>query len=341
MIVYFTTVVRTAPPERGGELVKLDWQSKRVIARVPIAATDPPLVDPNPRGSTRGGRGVLLNGSEIYAASYHTIHVFDRGLAAKGKLSHPLFANLHELSWDGDAIWASSTDLDGAIKVNRAGRTLCEWWPREDPVTAARFKLDPLEFDKGLDNRARFVGNGKLAAGHVHLNAIATQDGRPLMLLNRFGCVVRLEPTEIVVDDRSLRGCHNLLVLADGRLAINDTVNRAVRIYGRDGQRMGAVDLRRFAPVRRIIRRHLGRDAGIWLAKHGRPSRLFGAAFGHLVVARPIFVRGLAQTPRGTVLVGISPATILEIDLDKHELVGHYTDSTSVLDCIHGIACES
>ncbi|HEV3021300.1 MAG TPA: hypothetical protein VGX76_02490 [Pirellulales bacterium] len=305
MVVYFTTVVRTAPPDRGGELVKLDWEAKRVIARVPMAAQDPPLQDPNPRGSTRGGRGVLLNGNEIYAASYHTIHVFDRRLATKGKLIHPLFANLHELSWDGDAIWASSTDLDGAIKVDRAGRTIAEWWPREDPVTSVRFKLRPLDFDKSQDNRARFVGNGKPAAGHVHLNAVATQDGRPLMLLNRFGCVVRLEPTEILVDDPTLKGCHNLLVLADGRLAVNDTVNRAVRLYDRDGRPLGAVDLHRFAPVQRIIRRHIPRDIGIWLAKHGRPSRVFNAAFAHLAVARPIFVRGLAQTPRGTVLVGI------------------------------------
>lgn len=55
MDVYFSTVVRAAAPEQGGELVRLDWETKQVKAAVPIAATNPVLIDPNPRGNGRGG----------------------------------------------------------------------------------------------------------------------------------------------------------------------------------------------------------------------------------------------------------------------------------------------
>ena len=51
MDVFFTTIVRGADVEHGGELVALDWGSKKVRARVPILPENPSFVDPNPRGN--------------------------------------------------------------------------------------------------------------------------------------------------------------------------------------------------------------------------------------------------------------------------------------------------
>src|SRR5437764_6835434 len=121
MIVYFSTVVRTAPLDQGGELVKLDWRRKEVLGRVPIFPTNPPVEDPNPRGGTRGGRGILVNEREVYVASYHSLHVFDHELRPTRTVTNPLFAGIHEIAWDGDGIWVSSTRLDGAVKVSPAG----------------------------------------------------------------------------------------------------------------------------------------------------------------------------------------------------------------------------
>ncbi len=50
MIVYFSTVVRAAPQERGGELVKLDWDTKRVLACTPIVPANPSVLDRNSKG---------------------------------------------------------------------------------------------------------------------------------------------------------------------------------------------------------------------------------------------------------------------------------------------------
>lgn len=340
-IVYFSTVVRAAPPERGGELVKLDWRRKTVLGRAPIVATNPVPVDPNPRGSTRGGRGVLVDGDRVFVASYHSLHVFDRDLKAITQLSHPLLANVHELGWDGGRIWAASTDIDAAIKLDREMRTVESWWPREDVVLAKRFGLTPLEIEKEADNRCRFVGVGTTAPGHVHLNAVAMQDGRPLVLLNRFGCLVKLFPTEIMIDDPTLHGCHNVLVMADGAIVINDTEHRAVRIYSADGKPLRKIELAGFPVVREMLRRHRRARLRAWLVKHGRPDRLFHRLREGGVVALPIFVRGLCEMGAGRILAGISPAAILEIDPATGSLLDHFVYSDDVHVCVHGLACAN
>ncbi len=341
MNVYFSTVVRGAPDGAGGEVVKIDWSRKRVVARAPIAVVNPAVRDPNPRGNTRGGRGILIDGDEVLVASYHSLMVFDRSLRPRRQVSHPLFVDLHEISWDGDGcIWATSTHIDAAVKVDRTGRTVQAWWPREDPVPARRFQLTPLALEKDADNRTAFLGLSVYSPSHVHLNAATMWEGRPLMLLNRFGCVVRLDPTEVLIEDPALRGAHNVLV-ADDHILVNNTLGRAVHVYDRAGRLAARIDLTAFAPVRRILRRHGLARAGCWLARHGRPSRVFRRVFERVVIARPVFVRGLCATARGTVLVGISPATILEIDWRRHALVDRFSFSSDRHVCVHGLVCES
>lgn len=341
MHVFFTTVVRAAPQAKGGELVKMDWDTKTILQRAAITPSHPPVNDPNPRGSTRGGRGVLLNGDQLFAASYHTLEIFDRALTPVGRVSNRLFAGLHELAWDEDRIWASATCLDCAVCVDKSGALIEYWSPREDPLLTERFGLPKLTIDVDEDNRTKHVGVSTMAPGHVHLNAIAMQAQRPLMLLNRYGCLARLNPTEILVDDPSLKGCHNVLVTASGTILINDTVNRALRVYEADGRPRKIVNLLRFGEIDRIRKRYWLRDIGCWLRAKGRPHRIFGPLLSSVATARPLFVRGLCETPRGTFLLGLSPATIVEIDLEREQLVALFSYSNSVNVCIHGLACSA
>jgi hypothetical protein len=278
-------------------------------------------------------------GDEVWVASYHSLLVFDRDLRYRRQVSHRLFANLHELASDGEHIWVTSTDIDGAIKIDRSGRALDAWWPREDPLVAARYGLTPLAFDKEADNRALHVGIDSTAPGHVHLNAVAMLDGSAAMALNRFGAIVSLRPTRILVDDPSLSGCHNLLV-ADGQILVNDTLGRAVRVYDSSGAWIRSIVLTRFRPVRRLLMYNSLATLGAWLATNGRPTRVFHPAFRSFAMARPIFVRGLVITARGTVLVGISPATVLEIDWQRGRLVDLFTYSRNRHVCVHGLACR-
>jgi hypothetical protein len=342
MIVYFSTVVRSAPQRHGGELVKLDWAKKQVVAKVPIFPANPTVDDPNPRGSTRGGRGILVTQKEVFVASYHSILVFDQNLQLLKQISNPLFANLHEIAWEGENIWATSTDIDAAVKVDQSGRTIDSWWPREDSVIADRYALQPLEINKMRDNRTSFVGVSSVAPSHVHLNAVAMQNDRPLLLLNRFGSVGRLRPTEVLIENTELRGCHNVLVTPEGFVLINDTVGRALYVYDSTGRLYKRILLTKFFPVRRLLYRHALASVGSWLAANGRPTRLFHASFHKTATARPIFVRGLCLTDKQSILIGISPAAVLEIDWRAEKLLDMYMYSSNRHVCVHGLAwCPS
>jgi hypothetical protein len=344
MKVYFATVRRMAPVDRSGELVLLDWERRQVVTRAPLVPVNPTIEhDPNPRGGTRGGRGVLLNGDRVFAATYHSVHVFTRDLKPIGQITHPLFSNLHELAWEGDAIWVTSTGVDGALKIDQSGNLLASWWPREDPATASRFGLRPLDIDKSEDNRLRFMGRdgSESSPSHVHLNAVAVNGEGPIMLLNRFGSVVRLNPTRVLVEDRAIKGCHNVVATRCGHLLVNDSHHMAVCVFDRSGSLIRRIDLSAFPPVRRILRRSSVTRAGQWLRSHGRPQRFFKLLFGRPVTVKPIYVRGLCETPHGTILVGISPASILEIDFRTGRLLESFTFSSDLRVCVHGLACTA
>jgi hypothetical protein len=332
MDVYFSTVVRTASPEQGGELVRLDWDTKRVRARVPVKPVDPVLDDPNPRGNSRGGRGVAIVGDEVIVASYHTLHVFDRSLVHKRDIQHPLFVGLHETFETGrGTLWVTSTAIDAALEIDLdTDKVVREFWPREMEAFQLAFDLVPLEIDKNADNRARFLdGSHVKHPSHIHLNAVTELDGEVLAFFNRFGAVVSLSEERVVAKRKALRGGHNLIVERPGRVRANDTLGR--RIYAFDvesGERSSRIRLLResgLAPwARRMDRVFWAKQ---WLHDHG---------LQRMAPPRPLFVRGLAL--RGDRLwVGCSPATIFELDARTGERLDAFHYRRDVRCCIHGL----
>lgn len=344
MIVYFASVRRTAPVSQSGQLIQLDWKRKKVLASAPLAPVNPTVDhDPNPRGGTRGGRGVLVDGDQVFAATYHSLHVFTRNLRALGQITHPLFSNLHELAWEDNSIWVTSTGVDAALKIDRSGTVLGSWWPREDPETASRFGLVPLDIDKREDNRLKFMGRdgSESSPSHVHLNAVAMNGGRPIMLLNRFGSLVQLNPTRVMLTDPAMKGCHNVIVSRCGHMLVNDSHHMAVCVFDGSGSPVTRIDLSQFPVVQRLLWQNTYTRVKYWLRSHGRPQRLFKRLLQRSVTVKPIFVRGLCETPTGTILVGISPAGILEIDWRTGRLLESFTYSTDLRDCVHGLACTA
>ena len=135
--IYFSTVIRSAPTLQGGEIVRLQWETKRIEARAPVAATDPVLNDPNPRGNTRGGRGIVRYGDEILVCSYHTVKAFDPALRPVRDLGHPLMVGLHEVSaTTRGSLLVTCTATDAVLEIDlETGGCLRSWWPREQPGT--------------------------------------------------------------------------------------------------------------------------------------------------------------------------------------------------------------
>ena len=120
MEVYFSTIVRGAAVEKGGELVCIDWETKKVRFSAPIFPENPSFVDPNPRGNSRGGRGIaLLPDGRIMVASYHSRYVFSPDLKHRQQFSHNLLAGIHDIFLtDRHTIWVASTAIDSALEFD-------------------------------------------------------------------------------------------------------------------------------------------------------------------------------------------------------------------------------
>ena len=75
--------------------------------------------DPNPRGNTRGCKGITIIGNEIIAANFHTLKVFDFSLNHIRDFSHGLMVGMHETyNASGKRIWVSSTVIDAAVEYD-------------------------------------------------------------------------------------------------------------------------------------------------------------------------------------------------------------------------------
>ncbi len=320
MIVYFDTVRRKRPVKEGGELVKLDWETKKVLKKMPIFPTEPEVeTDPNPRGNSRGGKGIIVTGSEVFVGTYHTILAFDHDLNLKRRITNNLFVNIHEMCLDGDNIWASSTTIDCAIKVNPTGKTIKTWWPREERLLQERYELFPLAIDKQADNRIAHIHEelGQRPS-HTHLNCVTKIGDRTFVLLNRLGVLVQIEPElKIIIDDLQIKNSHSAKITPDGKqVAICRSFNHGILFFNLEtGQCTKKIDLVGFPGVRDLEKTY--------------PDQPFN---------KSIFVRGLDFISPTRFLVGISPASILEIDLEKNTLIDMFQHADEVGDAVHGLA---
>jgi len=340
MKIFFSTVVRNARDDVSGEIVRLDWDSKRVEAREPLFPTDPTVVDPNPRGGRRGGRGVALVGDEVVVATYESLRIYDRDLGFRREASHPLMAGLHEVFSDGGpTIWVSATAIDAAVAIDLpSGEAVRDVWPRDVAAFRERFKVAPNDVDPHADNRGpQHSLRHEQDPNHLHLNALAEWKGDVYALLNRHGAIVNLDRQEVVLqdvgrgseDDRGLRGSHNLVIEPDGRAIVAGTVGRNLRMYDlADGRTERVIRLADFPWVERVARRY---DRWYRLRRRLHKRLHVGAS-----PPRPLFVRGLDKV--GDVLfVGVSPAAILAVDAERGTLEDVYQYSKDVEVCVHGL----
>lgn len=333
MQVYFGTVVRTAPVPEGGELVKLDWDSKRVARSVPIVPADPSVDhDPNPRGNTRGCRGIQIRGDSVLAANYHTIEVFDRDLNHRRRMTDGLMVGLHETSLAGDTLWVTSTAIDAAVgyDVDRGVRT-GGFFPRDSDALRARLDLAPQSIDLDADHRLGFLDSAHTQHGsHLHLNAVAQWRNRHFALCHAKGAIVDMTREEVVYQDPALIKAHNLVIREDGLAFVNDTYRATLKIIDMtSGRLVKSVPLRRLGAVQWILAKTVAGTViklGASLARKGRSH-----------IARPLFLRGLAVSG-SLAWLGFSPATIVCIDWEAGRLVDLYQHSGDVRVCVHGLA---
>ena len=259
-------------------------------------------------------------------ANYHTLLGFDYDLNPTRAITNHNFAGLHEVKVVEDGIWTTSTALGCVQKVGFDGVTRESWWAHDDPLVQREFSSGPLVVDKARDNRLAHLEN----LSKLHLNNVEVYDGRVYVCFNKHGAIVRLFPTEIVSHDPALKGCHNGLVTDDAEVVINDSHNHTVVVLDlKSGHVKKRIDLAEFPKVAELMKATGCRDIS-WRVRLENFVR-------HQRVARPLFTRGMCRLDGARILVGVSPATVLEIDYKQGRLLDMCQLSESANECVHGL----
>ena len=310
----------------AGELISMDWGTKKILKRVPIFPCDPEVPDPNERGGVRGGRGIALLCNEVFVACCHSLLGFDYDLNPTRRLTHHQFSGLHEIKVVEDGIWVSATPLGAVHKIDFNGNLLQSWWAHDDPLVIEKFDNRPFPIDKSGDNR---LVNTQ-ASSKLHLNHVDVHGGRVYASLNNHGAVLRLFPTEVVVHEPSLKGCHNGLITDDGEILLNHSHGHTLMACELNtGKIKRRINLGDFPETAKLMR--AGKYKNIpWPVR----ARNF---ITRKRMPRPLFARGLCRLDASRVLVGVSPASVLEINYKQGKLLDMCQLSDSPNECIHGL----
>lgn len=349
--IVVTSAVRHAGDEAFSGYVRLvDLDSGTLLHTEPVPESPWRAVDPNPRGGTRGAKGVSAHGDRLVICNSDSVFVLDGRLALVATFTHPLAGAIHDVLAEESGIWVACTNADLLACFTWDGQLAETWSWRDDPDLVRELGLGPLPpLDLALDYRdPRALQSGVMNI--AHLNGVARSHDGLLVSLGRI-----LSPDEVARRRRMARL---------GSLAAKLGVTRR-RTHGGSPTPAGvipgsssAIVLRRDDGTAAQVMHQtdigvpghnvLDRD-GVLLYNDTNAGRL--VAFDRTrqieiasvaVPGDPSFARGLAHWHDDTYLVGSQrPLAVHAIDLEQgaltrtFELDGHENES------VYGIAALS
>ncbi|MGB2963486.1 MAG: hypothetical protein WBB69_05820 [Anaerolineales bacterium] len=313
--VFASSVIRgSQDQDLTGYLYEVDWLEEKAVKKIPIPIdTKHPFW--NARGGNRGGRGLFLKGDKLYIATAMSILVFDKQLNQLAEISHPYLADIHEIFIVEDGIWVTSTVHDMVVKIDFNGALLKEWRGDQSAILQKKFGYHERNLNLSLDfSRNSFEDDFENYKKDeiFHINSVWVE-GEDVYILSCWkNAFIRIfpKPEEIITIDNSLHHPHNGILSPAGTIIINDTKHQYLREYDlKSGKRLKTLS----TPV---------------FQQNIRGSSQF---------SRPGWQRGLVHVVDTIYLVGTSPATIFEVDIDRG-LIGKilYLEN-NVSHSIHGL----
>ena len=186
-----TTNFREAPiSESSGWIFIVDLEKQAVLRQT--SGLEPPFraLDHNPRGGMRGMRGLSFNNGELATADYSSIFFFDKQWNLLQTITHPSVSAIHELIYDEEGIWVTSTVNDALARFDLKGNLKEFHYLREQKTLMRQLKgpqkilLRPQDIFAGnRDFRSRsYIKSDKY--DRVHVNGLAfSHDGRMFLSL--------------------------------------------------------------------------------------------------------------------------------------------------------------
>ncbi len=358
-LIAVSSVVREGVVGRPtGYLRVVDLEAERILYRGFPPESVYGRDDPNPRGGSRGTKGVSACADGLAIAVAERVSMFDSSWRLRGEVTHPWFGLLHGVLAEPDGVWVTSTACDLLLRLSWEGECVESWFWRSDAELRRALGFGSLpDFDPRRDYRDPLANGGGYDI--VHLNSVAR--GRGGLLLN-FGQVL---------GDRALRRHRRERLLIRPLEAFRATrpLLRWVRRrrldrppdHGHDGR---PLPLNSFALIE-LRGRPDGRAArvihqadGIGIPNHDLVEAgdllLYNDTNADSLVAldrdgreagrvplpgRPGFARGLAWLGGDLFLAGNqSPAAIHTVDIAAERVVSSLVLGGLPKECISGIA---
>jgi hypothetical protein len=263
-----------------------------------------------------GARGITSNGRHIFIASQNTIAVYDKNFSFLKTLHNPLFNGLHEICWHEGRIFVTCAVTDAILSLDEEGTIKDQFFLGSDGLFVRAFNLSPRHLDRTADYR-----NLHTCRRLFHINNVQVREDGIYACLRKQGAFVKVHPDEkIIIAENDLKGSHNAQFTPDNKfILINDTHNRCLRVYERDGR-----------PLRKINIRELPIPIDF------KQEVKFGEN-GHPVWEG--WLRGMAFSEHDPDLVylGLSPTTIIGVNFSASELKGCLKIRKSFLVSVHGL----
>jgi hypothetical protein len=304
--VAITSVVRySRATEISGSLRVLDLDRGRLSFVTPSPESTFRSADPNPRGGTRGTRGISVYGERLVVANAERLFVFDAAWNLIAELSNELMADVHDVLADERGIWVAATGIDQLLLVGWDGTLVHAWTFRKDhkllkELGFAKRSLPRAEPTLDLrDPRLRGSGYDRL-----HLNSLGrTENG----LLLSFG---RVRSSEDLNAE-----CSSALVRANENGAGNPDLDV---LHVRGGVRLPS--------------HNVAEDGGLLVYNDSSRHQLVAWDVARQEVrcevpipGTPPYARGLARIGDELYLVGSqAPLSVHAVDLRRAEVVASY-----------------
>jgi hypothetical protein len=138
----------------SGYLRIVDLEQGAVTFRAPVPESRWRAEDPNPRGGTRGGRGVAVHVDRFVLGTHEDVTVLDAGWRLVRRFTHPILSSVHDVLADERGIWVSCTRGDSVALFDWEGE-LADWWSLgTDPKLVQALNLHLVRpFDPAADYR--------------------------------------------------------------------------------------------------------------------------------------------------------------------------------------------
>ena len=191
--IVVTSAVRHAGHEAfSGYLRIVDLEGGAVLHAEPVPESPWRRVDPNPRGGTRGAKGVSVHGDRLVVCNSDSVFVVDDRLGLFSTFTHPLAGAIHDVLAEEAGIWVTCTNADLLARFTWDGELTETWTWRDDAPLVRELGFDSLPpLDLSLDYRdPRVLQSGVTNIGHV--NGVARGSDGLLVSLGRI-----LSPVEV------------------------------------------------------------------------------------------------------------------------------------------------